>query len=103
MTFRPFFGKWQTQGVITLNGDCWTASGSESHSEEEESLLWLSGILQPPSQVNKKYLVSKTTAKRILNYLPHQVSTMQRNGNRDNQEVVKAVEQALTAALNQNQ
>lgn len=66
MTFRQFYGKWQTQGVITLNGDCWTAIGSESHSAEKESLLLPSGILQPPSQLANKYLLTPKTAVGII-------------------------------------
>ena len=99
-TLKLLSGKWETQGVITLNGESWTASGSESHSAEEESLSLLSGILQPPSQVTDNYLVSRTTAKRILGYVAHQQTTMQRNGNRDNQQVVEELTQALNKALN---
>jgi hypothetical protein len=67
MTFRQFYGKWRKQGVITLNGECWTHSGSESHSAEEESLSLLSGILQSPTQVGNKYFLSPRATKGILN------------------------------------
>jgi site-specific DNA-cytosine methylase len=49
-----------------LNGDCWTASGSESPSAEKESLLLLSGILQPPSQLPNKYFLTPKTAVGII-------------------------------------
>lgn len=66
-TLKLLSGKWQTQGLITSNGECWTVNGSESHSEEEESLCLLSGILQPSTQVGSKYFLSAKAAKGILN------------------------------------
>jgi hypothetical protein len=68
-TLKLLSGKWETQGVITLNGECWTHSGSESHSAEEESLSLLSGIILSASEVDNRYLVSEPTIKRLVKYL----------------------------------
>ena len=66
MTFRQFYGKWQKQGVITLNGECWTHNGSESPNAEKESLSLLYGILQPTSQLTNKYLMTSKAAKGFI-------------------------------------
>ena len=58
--------KWQNYGRIVSNGQYWTRNISESRNDADGFTSSLSLILQNPSEVDARYLISPRAAAGIL-------------------------------------
>jgi hypothetical protein len=65
-TLRQSSKKWQTWGQVSLNGQPWMRSSSEYPNVEEEFSSSLVSILQSPTEVADRYLLSPKAAEGIL-------------------------------------
>ena len=65
-TLRQSSKKWLTSGAVTLNGQSWTRSSSESPKGVVECSSSLGLLLQNPGEVAPKYLLSGKAAQGIL-------------------------------------
>lgn len=74
-TLRQSSKKWLTSGLITLNGQCWTRSSSESPKNVAACSSSLNFITQDSANTQDKYLLSEKSVRGIHERETTSVST----------------------------